>query len=146
MVLLNLPQPVALDNLVANLRQRNEVPKSVCVKRLGVLSTPKEDALHLVEVVLQSVVVLAKHARAQLYLQHVPREFCLGSHLKSACALEHLDVDILANHFDDLRHQAYALQDDVAYLALQDWSIRVYGDHVGDDATNSSFCHIAYVI
>ena len=141
MVLFNLTQPIALLNLVANFCQGLEVPQTFVVERLGVLSALEEHAFHLVEVVLQTVVVLTQHARTELNFQHVARELGFGAHFQSTGAFKHLYVHVLTYDLNYFGHQSVSASCDVAYLSLYHWSVHTEGDHVGDYATNFSFCH-----
>ena len=141
MVLLDFAQPIALLDHISRLCQGLEYPESVVVERIGVLTSFEEDALHLVEVILQSVIILAEHAWAELYLEHVSGKFGFGTHFQSTGTLEHLHVHVLSQHLDDLGHQANAAGVNVAYLTLQHWSVHTERNHIGDNATNCSFCH-----
>ena len=71
-------------------------------------------------------------------------EFSLGTDLQATSGLEHLNVHILTNHLDDLGHQAIASSCDVADLALKHRSVYTECDHVGNNATNFSFCHVIF--
>ena len=141
-VLLNLAQPCTALHLVAGLHYGFKVPQTVLVQGSGVLATAQEHAVHLVQVVLQTIVVLTQHTGAQLNLQLVSGEFGLGAYLQATCTLEYLNVHIAAHDLDDLGHQAVAASCNVAYLALQDRSVHTECHHVGDYATNYTFCHI----
>ena len=140
-VLDDLSQPVAALHLITHFGKGSEVPQTFVVQRLGILASPEEYALHLVQVVLESVIVLAQHAGAQLDFQHVAGELGLGTDLQSARALENLHVHVLPQHLDDLCHQAVAARLNVANLALAHGSIHPERHHVGNYATYSSFCH-----
>ena len=140
-VLFDLAEPVTADDLVAYLHDGLEVPEAFAVERVGVLSALEEDALHLVEVVLQTVEVLAEHARGKLYLEHMACELGHSPHFQSAGALEYLNVDVLTDDLDDLAHKAVAAGRDVADLTLLHRPVYAERYHIGDNATNCSFCH-----
>ena len=141
MVFFHLTQPVALLYLVADLCQGFEIPDAVVVKWFGVLSSLQEHAFHLVKVVLQTVVVLTQHTGTKLNLEHVTGKLGLCTHLQSASTLKHLHVHVLADDLNHLGHQTVTASCNVAYLSLYHWSVHLKGDHVGDYATNFSFCH-----
>ena len=145
-ILLHLTQPVAFLHAVTWLGDGHELPLAVGVQRLGILAALEEDALHLVQVILQSVVVLAEHTGAQLDFQHVSGELRHGTHLQATGALKHLHEGILPCDLDDLRHQSVASCLYVAYLSLHHGSVHADGDHVGDYTTYSSFSHCMYCL
>ncbi len=61
---------------------------------------------------------------------------------QSACRLEHLHIHVLANHFDDLRHQARFTHADIADFVLRYRSINHHRYEVRDDTFYFSCCHI----
>ena len=67
-VLFHLAEPRAGLDRVAGLSQRLEVPQPVVVERVGVFAAFEEDAVHLVQIVLQPVVVAREHARPERHL------------------------------------------------------------------------------
>ena len=67
-VLFHLAEPRAGLDGVAGLSQRLEVPQPVVVERVGVFAAFEEDAVHLVQIVLQPVVVAREHARPERHL------------------------------------------------------------------------------
>ena len=67
-VLFHLAEPCAGLDRVASLSQRLEVPQPVVVERVGVFAASEEDAVHLVQIVLQPVVVAREHARPERHL------------------------------------------------------------------------------
>ena len=142
MVLLDLAKPVAGLHLIAHLCKGFKFPKAFAVKGFCVFTALQEDAFHLVEVVLKSVVVVAEHTRTELNLEHVACELSFGTDLQATCAFEDLHIYILTEDLDDLCHQSVSACRDVAYLALKHGTVHSEGDHVGDNATNNSFCHV----
>ena len=142
MVLLHLAEPVAGLHLVAFLHERFEVPKAFAIERFCIFTALQEDTFHLVEVVLKSVVVVTEHTRAELYLEHVSCELSLSTDPQTACAFEDLHIYVLTENLDDLCHQSVTACCDVAYLALKHRTVHSEGDHIGDNATYNSFCHL----
>ena len=146
MVFFHLAQPIAFLHLIAHLHQWREIPLTLCVQRFRVLAALQEYTLHLVQVVLQTIIVLTQHARTQLDLQHVAGEFSLCAHFQAASALEDLNVHVLTDNLDHFGHQAVTSRRNVANLSLHHRTIHTEGHHVGNDATNSSFCHLIYLL
>ena len=141
MVLLDLSEPVAGNDFVADFHDGFEVPEAFAVERVGILTALKEDTLHLIKVILQTIIVLAEHARCELHLEHVACELSHSTHLQAAGALEYLHIDILTDDLDDLTHEAVAACLDVADFTLLHRAIYAERYHVGDNATYCSFCH-----
>ena len=139
-------EPVGSDHHVAHLCNRSERPFTILIEGISVLAALEEYPLHLVEVVLQSIVVLRQHSRGQFHLEHVSREIGHSPDLQSSGALEHLDIDILAHDLDDLRHQTVATCLDVANFSLCYRTVNFQGHHIGDNATNSTFSHVCYSV
>ena len=134
------PSQAEAPHRVAGLRQRHEMPLLVLVQRISILPPFQEDAFHLVQVVLQSVVILREHARAQRHFEHVPGELRLGSDFHAARTLEHLHVGIPAGHLDDFGHQAVAAGGDVADFVLRHRPVHLDGHDIGNDSYNTTFC------
>ena len=63
-VFIHLAQPGSSFHFITHFHQRHKVPSASLVQRIGILSAFQEDSIHLVEVVLQTVVVFRKHTRA----------------------------------------------------------------------------------
>ena len=145
MVFLYLAQPSTCLHLVAYFYNWFKVPKAFAVKCVSILTALQENAVHLVEVVLQTIIVMAEHAWTKLDFEHMACEFCFGTNFQSACALKDLHIYVLFYDLDDLCHQTVATCGDVAYLALDHRSIHLECDHIGNYATNNSFCHIYLV-
>ena len=139
-VLIHLAEPVRGHHLVAHLGQRYEMPYALLIQRIGVLSSLQEYPLHLIQVVLQSVVILREHTGSQSDLKHVARKFGFSTYLQSARAFKYLNVHVLTYHFNHLRHQPVATRRDVADLVLCHRAIYSEGYHIGYNTTNSSFC------
>ena len=141
-VFLHFSQPVTFLHTVAHLHDGYEVPLTICVQRFCILTSLEEDAFHLVQVILQTVIVLAQHSRAHLDFKHVACKLSHRAYLQSSGTLEHLNIGILACDLDYLGHQAVSSRLYVAYFSLHHGSVHTDGDHIGNYATYSSFCHV----
>ena len=141
MILLHLTKPRACLHLIAKFDQRLKVPKTLSVERISILSAPQEDALHFVEVILQTIIILTQHSRTELNLQLMAGKLRHSTDLKATRRLKNLDIDIAAHDLDDLSHQAVTTRCYIADLALQHRPVHTQCDHVGDNSANSSLCH-----
>ena len=84
-VFFHLTEPCRAFHLIAHFGEWHEVPFTFFVEGFRVLTTLQEDTFHLVEVVLQTVVVLRQHARTQLHFQHVSCKFGWRTNPESTC-------------------------------------------------------------
>ena len=73
-VLFYLTEPRSSSDTVTDSSQGLEVPESFTLQGISIRSSFEEDAIHLVEVILQAIVVLREHTRPQSYFKHVPFE------------------------------------------------------------------------
>lgn len=86
------------------LSQRLELPLLLEVDRVGDRTARDEQTVHLLQVVLQTVVVARKKTGSERRFQHVTLEFDLFADLQSAGRVENLHVGIVAHDLDDLGH------------------------------------------
>ena len=139
-VFIHLPQPCSGFHLVAHLCQRHKMPFAFLIQRIRILSALQENAIHFIEVVLQTVIVFRKHTGTQCHFEHVSGKLSFGSHLQSTGAFKHLYIDLSAYHFNNLRHQSVSAGRDITNLVLCHGAVNYEGHHIGYYATNSSFC------
>ncbi len=137
-LLLHLAQPRCGRHLVARLRERLEGPLALEVDGLGDRTARDEQTVHLLQVVLQTVVVARKQTGGQRGLQHVVFELHLVADLQSAGAVENLDVGVVAHDLDDLGHHSGLTAIHEADLVLCDRSVDLYDHDIGDDTVYSS--------
>jgi hypothetical protein len=133
-VLFDLAEEVGGLDAVACVGDGGEVPEAFGVEREVGFAALEEDAVELVEVVLQTVVVVGEHTGAEGDFEHVAGELYGVINLESAGALKDLDVGVAAGDFDDFGHEAYAGGRDIADFALEDRAVNLDGDEVADDA------------
>ena len=145
-IFLHLTQPSGSDDLVSGLCQWCEVPFLFFIQRISILTSFQENTLHLVEVVLQTVIILRKHTRSQCHFRHVSGKLSLCTHLQSTCAFKNLYIYILAYHLDYLSHQPVTSGKNVAYFILSYRSIHGQRYHVGNNSQYSSFCCHSYLL
>ena len=84
-VLFHLAEPCRAFHLVAHLGKWNEIPLTILVEWFGVLATLQEDTFHLVEVILQTIIILGQHAWTQLHFKHVSCTFGWCTNSQSTC-------------------------------------------------------------
>ena len=146
-VFVHLSQPGSGFHLVAHLCQRHKMPFASFIQRIGILPAFQENTVHLIEVVLQTVVVLRKHTGPQCHFEHMSGKLSFGPHFQSAGTLKYLHVDLGTYYLNHLRHQLVSSGRDITNLILRYRSVDDEGHHVGYYATNSSFCcHIFLVV
>ena len=142
-VFLHLAQPSGSPNLVSGFRDGLKMPFFVFIQRISVLSATQEYSLHLVQVVLQTVVVLGKHTRPQRHLEHVPGKFSLSPDFHTPGTFKHLHVCVPTDHLNHFGHQTVSACRDVADLILRHRAVHLNGHDIGDDSNHcTSCCHI----
>ena len=140
-----LTQPRRWTYFITYLYQWFEMPLAFLIQRISVLTALQEHAVHLVEVILQTIVVFRQHTRTQSHFEHVSCKFGFGTYLQSTCTFEHLNIYVAAYHLDYFRHQTVAAGQNVTDFILGYRTIHGKCNHVGNYATNSSFCcHILF--
>ena len=139
-LLLDLAQPRCGRNLVAGLGQRLELPLLLEVDRVGDRTARDEQTVHLLQVVLQTVVVARKKTGSERRFQHVTLEFDLFADLQSAGRVENLHVGIVAHDLDDLGHHLGIPAVNVTDFVLADRAVRLHDHDVRDDTVYSSCC------
>ena len=95
-----------------------------------------------IEVVLQTVIVTREQTGTKCCFKHVARKLYCIADFQSTGGLEHLNIDVLAGHFNHLCHQFCVSYCDIADFVLCYRSIDYYSHEVRDDTFNFSCCHI----
>ena len=137
-LLLHLAEPRCGRDLVAGLGQRLELPQRLEVDRVGNRTAGDEQTVHLLEVVLQTVVVARKHARGERHLEHVAFEFDLVADFEAAGAVEHLHIGVVAHDLDDLGHHSGISDVHVTDFVLAHGSVGLDNHDIGDDTVYTS--------
>ena len=89
---------------------------------------------------MQPIVVLGEHPWAERHLEHVPLEADFVPDAHATRRFEDLGVGVLALYLDDLAHEVYACDGDVADLILRHRTVGLYGHEVTDHALYYAFC------
>ena len=139
-IFIYLTQPCCRFHLISDFSQRYKMPFAFLIQRIRVLSAFQKNTIHLVEVILQTIVVFRKHTRTQCHFKHVSSKLCFGSYFQSASAFKHLHINLSAYHFNNLRHQSVSASRDITNLVLCHRTVNGEGYHISYYATNSSFC------
>ena len=126
-ILVHLSQPITGAHGIARFSQRLEIPLLIIVQRKRIIATFQEYTFHLVQVILQTVIVAGQHTRTQRNFQHMPLEFSLVADTHTPCALKYLYKGILTYHLDYFRHQLHASDRNVTDLILRNRTIHLYG-------------------
>ena len=126
-ILVHLSQPITGAHGIARFSQRLEIPLLIIVQRKRIIATFQEYTFHLVQVILQTVIVAGQHTRTQRNFQHMPLEFSLVADTHTTCALKYLYKGILSYHLDYFRHQLHASDRNVTDLILRNRTIHLYG-------------------
>ena len=125
-------EPVGRLHLVAGSRDGLETPFLFTVQGIGVFASFEEDVAHGGEVVLETVVNTAQHARAEGYLQHPSEEFHFRASGQSAGAFEHLHGGPVAGDLDHLGQKPGAVEVDAAEFVLRHGTVHLDRYQVGD--------------
>ena len=147
-LLLDLAQPRCGRDLVARLRQRGELPFGREIDRVGDRTARDEQAVHLFEVVLQTVVVARQEARSERHFEHMPLELDPVADLQPPGAVKNLDIGAVAYDLDDLGHHFGIPRIHVADFVLAHGSVGLDDHDIGDDTiyTSCSFHELSYCL
>ena len=147
-LLLDLAQPRCGRDLVARLRQRGELPLGREIDRFGDRTARDEQAVHLFEVVLQTVVVARQEARSERHFEHMPLELDPVADLQPPGAVKNLDIGAVAYDLDDLGHHFGIPRIHVTDFVLAHGSVGLDDHDIGDDTiyTSCSFHELSYCL
>ena len=139
-VLYDFPEVITCSDTLAFACQRLEVPTFLLIQRISIRATAEEHPVHLIQVVLQAIVVLREHSGAECDLQHMPFEGDRITDTHATSRLKDLRVGILPIYLNDFTHQGYSCDGDVADFILRHRTIGFDGDEVTDDTLYDTFC------
>ena len=139
-LLLNLSEPSTSGNLITLLCEWGKLPSLLKIYWIGNRTASDKQTIHLLEVVLQTVVVTRKHTRSQCSLEHVTLKLHLIADFQTASAIENLHIGIIAYNLDDLSHHLGLTCINIANLVLTNRSVSLNDNDVRDDTVYFSCC------
>lgn len=101
---LTSPSHDAAETLSPAFASGGELPLGREIDRFGDRTARDEQAFHLFEVVLQTVVVARQKTRSERYFEHMSLELDPVADLQSPGAVKNLDIGTVAYDLDDLGH------------------------------------------
>ena len=137
-LLLDLAQPRRGRDPVAGGGQRRELPFGPEVDGVGDRAAGDEQSVHLLQVVLQTVVIARQQARGERRLEHVALELDAVADLQAAGAVENLHIGRIAYDLDDLGHHSGISRVNVADLVLRHGAVGLDDHDVGNDTVYAS--------
>ena len=117
-VFIHFAEPRAGLYRITRMCQRFKIPKPLVIQRIRIFTSFEEHPGHLVEVVLQSVIVTREHTRPQRYLEHMPHKLGLIADLHTARTFKHLHICISSDDLNNLGHQLHTSDGDITDFIL----------------------------